>query len=175
MAWTTPRTWTDGELVTKAIMDPHIRDNLALVPHVLFKAADQTVSASTTLTDDTHLTFSIGSSEAWAFYFALAMTTATATNGFKMTFTAPSGATGWWGFTYDNGANANSRQVTAATFVDGDVQDNNQASTADVVQGSGYVLNSSTGGTFKLRWAQIVANQSTTLKRGSYLYIGKIA
>ena len=28
MAWTTPRTWTTGELVTKTIMDTHIRDNL---------------------------------------------------------------------------------------------------------------------------------------------------
>jgi hypothetical protein len=28
MAWTTPRTWATGELVTKTIMDTHIRDNL---------------------------------------------------------------------------------------------------------------------------------------------------
>lgn len=28
MAWTTPRTWTIGELVTKAVMDTHVRDNL---------------------------------------------------------------------------------------------------------------------------------------------------
>lgn len=28
MAWTDPRTWTIGELVTKAILDTHIRDNL---------------------------------------------------------------------------------------------------------------------------------------------------
>lgn len=26
--WTTPRTWTTGELVTKTIMDTHVRDNL---------------------------------------------------------------------------------------------------------------------------------------------------
>lgn len=28
MAWTDPRTWVIGELVTKAIMDLHVRDNL---------------------------------------------------------------------------------------------------------------------------------------------------
>ena len=28
MAWTTPRTWTSAEVVTKTIMDTHIRDNL---------------------------------------------------------------------------------------------------------------------------------------------------
>lgn len=27
MAWTTPRTWTDGEVVTASIMNAHIRDN----------------------------------------------------------------------------------------------------------------------------------------------------
>ena len=27
MAWTTPRTWTTGELVTAAIMNTHVRDN----------------------------------------------------------------------------------------------------------------------------------------------------
>lgn len=29
MAWTTPRTWTTGELVTAAILNTHVRDNLA--------------------------------------------------------------------------------------------------------------------------------------------------
>lgn len=28
MAWEAPRTWTTGELVTKTIMDQHVRDNL---------------------------------------------------------------------------------------------------------------------------------------------------
>lgn len=28
MAWTPPRNWTTGELVTKEIMDTHVRDNL---------------------------------------------------------------------------------------------------------------------------------------------------
>lgn len=27
MSWTTPRTWTTGELVTAAIMNAHVRDN----------------------------------------------------------------------------------------------------------------------------------------------------
>lgn len=31
MAWTTPRTWTTGEQVTKVIMDTHVRDNLLAV------------------------------------------------------------------------------------------------------------------------------------------------
>jgi hypothetical protein len=33
MAWTEPRTWTTGEIVTKAILDTHVRDNLNEVWH----------------------------------------------------------------------------------------------------------------------------------------------
>jgi len=29
MAWTTPRTWVTRELVTAAIMNAHVRDNLS--------------------------------------------------------------------------------------------------------------------------------------------------
>lgn len=29
MAWTTPRTWTDGEVPTAAIFNTHVRDNIA--------------------------------------------------------------------------------------------------------------------------------------------------
>ena len=33
MAWTTPRTWVTGELVTAALMNTHLKDNLnAIVP-----------------------------------------------------------------------------------------------------------------------------------------------
>lgn len=28
MAWTTPRNWTSGELVTEAMMDTHVKDNM---------------------------------------------------------------------------------------------------------------------------------------------------
>jgi hypothetical protein len=31
MAWTAPRTWVDGETVTSAILDAHIRDNLTVL------------------------------------------------------------------------------------------------------------------------------------------------
>ncbi len=31
MGWTPPRTWTDGEVVTAAVMDVHLRDNLLIL------------------------------------------------------------------------------------------------------------------------------------------------
>lgn len=53
MAWTTPRTWTDGELVTAAIMNLHLRDNLdylkALGAATTLRGAKGYLSASQTL------------------------------------------------------------------------------------------------------------------------------
>lgn len=53
MAWTTPRTWTDGETVTAAIMNTHLRDNFQFFadePHELWlsKNANQAITANTT-------------------------------------------------------------------------------------------------------------------------------
>lgn len=49
MAWTTPRTWTANELVTAAICNTHIRDNLNFLKsaHVVLvhKSANQTLTA----------------------------------------------------------------------------------------------------------------------------------
>ena len=49
MAWTAPRTWTTGELVTKAIMDTHIRDNENYLKTETDKLDDcvQTVTSNT--------------------------------------------------------------------------------------------------------------------------------
>lgn len=49
MAWTTPRTWAAGELVTAALMNTHVKDNLdflAAAPHELWLArvANQSIA-----------------------------------------------------------------------------------------------------------------------------------
>ena len=77
MAFTTPRTWTDGELVTKAIMDPHVRDNfLAMGPHLIArKTADQNVTSTTYANDDTLATPSIPANEIWHLRLVHSVTT----------------------------------------------------------------------------------------------------
>ena len=41
MAWTNPRDWTTGEVVTASIMNTHVRDNLNMTaPHVVTTAGD---------------------------------------------------------------------------------------------------------------------------------------
>lgn len=52
MAWTTPRTWVTGELVTATIMNTHIRDNLNALKapptdsHVVNEASDYTTTST---------------------------------------------------------------------------------------------------------------------------------
>lgn len=45
--WTNPRTWTIGELVTKAIMDTHVRDNLLHLKEQTEAAIEQAVFFTT--------------------------------------------------------------------------------------------------------------------------------
>ncbi len=44
MGWTTPRDWTDTEVVTAAIMNPAVRDNLAYLKTQTDKLDDVTVT-----------------------------------------------------------------------------------------------------------------------------------
>jgi len=48
MAWTAPRTWNIGELVTKVIMDTHIRDNLNYLASTMEVWVPVTAAISTT-------------------------------------------------------------------------------------------------------------------------------
>ena len=41
MAWTDPRTWVTGEVVTASLMNTHVRDNLNMTaPHIVTTAGD---------------------------------------------------------------------------------------------------------------------------------------
>jgi len=176
MAWTNPKTWSVGETLTAANFNTHIRDNLLMVPHWYIKTADQNVASSTALVDDTHLQFAIGANEAWYFQLHLAWTM-NATGAWKVAFNSPSGSAGWWGTPgKNNSPNISPFVQYTATFVDGETTNGNQIATTEYLGLMGYVLNSSSAGTFKLRWAQAASNATnTTLKRGSYMLAGKAA
>lgn len=63
MSWTTPRTWTTGELVTKAILDTHVRDNLDYLKTQIDTVAGgvaATVTTTGTINNLAGLTFRSG-------------------------------------------------------------------------------------------------------------------
>jgi hypothetical protein len=68
MAWTTPRTWSAGELVTAAIMNLHVRDNFNMCVTPNFARGAYTAGANHTTTstsfanvDATNITFNVTS------------------------------------------------------------------------------------------------------------------
>ncbi len=94
MAWTTPRDWTDGELVTEALLDTHVRDNLkALTEWTTYSPAWTATGGTPTIGDGSlfgqylnagglcHVliqlafggTTSVGTTTGWAFTLPVAM------------------------------------------------------------------------------------------------------
>ena len=175
MAFTAPRTWTDGELVTKAIMDPHVRDNfLAMGPHLIVrKPSDETVSTGT-LQDDDHMILPVGVSEVWAYRFVY-LVAAAATTDFVLRYNAPTGAT-LTGISFANvGGTGQGANHYATTFPTGSNTFNTTAATTtDVILVEGVIINGGTGGNLTTQWAGNAA-VACIMKTHSALWAVKLA
>ena len=163
MGWTTPRTWTDGELVGKAIMDPHIRDNLNYLYHVaIMKASDETVNNSTTLQNDNDFLFTVAANDKWAVEMTLYLSTG-ATPDWKANWTKPASTTITHTLAYN----------TSGTFQDWRTTDlvvASSGSTLEQVHVYALVLVAGTAGTVQFQWAQNTLDVSNTIvKAGSYM------
>ena len=168
MAWTTPRTWTDGELVTKAIMDVHVRDNFNTVDRLIVpKTADETVTSSTTLQNDDHLSFAVGINTVW--YLRLGLYVLDASDGvgnLKVGVTFPASAVCqlnyvWLGL----GGTLTHMRVRDATGVAvfG-------TATGDFHEFRGILKVAGTSGTFQFQFAQNTSNGSgVTVKQHSFI------
>jgi len=179
MAWTAPRTWTDGELVTKAIMDVHVRDNLLAVgPHlVVRKPSDESVVSSTVLQNDDHLVLTLGASEVWQVQFGIRFTGLTAAD-IKFAFTFPTSceidlSTVWTAIAGAaevmewTGTTSGSPSVPMAI---------NNSSVVSFVMIQGLVVNSTNAGSLTLQWAQNTSNgTATVVKANSTLWAVKLA
>ena len=147
MAWTTPRTWTTGEVVTKAIMDTHVKDNFNMTaPAILTTAGDILYASSANtparLAKDTNATrvlTNTGTSNvpAWA--------QVTLTSGVTGTLPVGNGGTGATTLT-DGGVllgNGSGALVAMAVLADGEMIVGD--GTTDPVAESGATLRTSIG------------------------------
>lgn len=176
MAWTTPRTWTDGELVTKSIMDTHIRDNLDTVWHLIArKTADQSVTSSTAVQDDDHLLATVGASEVWALQYRLRVSAHTSAN-LDMRWTFPTG--GEIEFSVNSYAAGALYGVEYATTSPSAELFAGVITTSEIepIIVNGFYVGGGNAGTVTLQWAQNASNAtSTTLKANSVLMGMKLA
>lgn len=148
------------------------------------KTADQTVTNSTTQTDDTHLFVSVAANavytvEAYITYNALAAADV------NLAFTVPAGASGSWtgwgvGLTQSaqttDGYTLRAEQNTITQVRGfGGIESGGVAQDISV-NIKGLLTTAGTAGTFRLQWAQRVANaQGTILRADSWIRLNRIA
>ena len=194
MAWTSPRTWVAGEIVTAAIGNTHWRDNLLALAHgswgrdvtVVLKAADETVTNSATVQSDDHLLFAVSANAKYLVEFKLFVSQNANSVGadFKFGFSLPASAS-WSG-----GDGLPDPTVGTTAAGDGNWTAVLAASAATRVCGldgnSGnitglsftvLIVTAGTSGTVTLQWAQntATAGVGTTVKANSWLRAERVA
>lgn len=159
-----------GQRITASLLN-------SMLPIVVIKAADQTVTSSTTLTNDSHLVAALVANATYIVDGYLMLTGPAATTGdAKIDFTIPTGATMHYtsggvvasspAVQYEDTVNANS---TARTIGTNGSTDMGVALHAHVVLGSA-------AGNVQLRFAQNSSNGTATgFRAGSWLRFTRIA
>lgn len=177
MAWTTPRTWTTGEVPTAAMFNA-LRDNLNAIYPIMRvrKSADESVSSASTgstLQNDDELTFAIAANEIWIARYVLYVTTA-ATPDFKAAIDVPASATllmqaaGFSGGSIINTDHLETADATAIAFPN--------CGTDNYIIIDATVENGANAGNVVLQWAQNTSDAgSTTVKEGSFLVANRVS
>lgn len=140
------------------------------------KTANESVSSSSTLQDDDHLTFPIAANEEWVAVYKLSLGSALGATGFKVAVTVPSGASMEAGCKIACllGSVAGGRTSTSgATIINNTFAAAEAGGDADVHV---WVSNGATPGSVTLQWAQSnVTSSALTLFKGSFLVKHRIA
>jgi hypothetical protein len=142
----------------------------------VYKTDDESVTSSTAVQDDDHLTLTVAADAVYALDTFLDVE-GDVDGDFKLTFTGPSGATGSW--TPDGISNGNANnigQIKRGRVALG--TDDSVGVTGDgtIVTPRGQITTSSTAGSLTLRWAQNGSDETaTTLKAGSWLRLHRMA
>jgi len=157
-------------------MNTHVRDQLKSTWHILaFKSADETVNNNTTLQNDDHLFFTVGTTDVWALNACLVCTDSTGTAAdIKVAFTLPaSGVMRLMSVTL-NAAATVTAQRWDTSGVATDLATSNTVTNVHFL--SGTYIGGGTGGTFQMQWAQnTLTVTDTKILKGSYISGVKLA
>ena len=173
MVWTAPRTWVDGELVTAAIMNPHVSDNLLAVgPHLIVRKTSDESDATGVLQNDDNLLLAVSANEIWQFRLNL-LVVAASTTDFQCRLTFPSGSIS--GLVFSSTAGAPLIEDISATASPSDTASVSTTSTvSNHVLIEGVLSNGGTPGNLQLQWSGQTA-VSATVKANSTLWAVKLA
>lgn len=145
------------------------------------KTADETVTSSTTVQSDDHLTFAIGASEMWTVTYYLHAACVAANADFKAALSVPAGATGRLGVmgislsaTLSEASVKNQSFPGLTTPLSAGVPATATADTLILYHAT--IVNSTTAGNVVLQWAQNTSQaDGVTLKSGSCLVATRLA
>lgn len=130
------------------------------------KTADESVTSSTTLQDDNHMTLAVVASASYWLDLSIFWTSTSATPGIKIGWSAPSGATMTWG-SPNAGAMITIAQTDSWSTV---------ASEIDASHYEAILQTAGNAGNIVVQWAQDVSNgTATTVKAGSVLSLLRVA
>jgi hypothetical protein len=161
-------TWTVGQVLTADDV------NNWLVPLHAYKAADQSLTSSTTLTSDNDLLIALAANSAYRFECWLTFA-ANVGADIKWTWTVPAGAALSYQAQHNEGGSTgytNSQNVYADTDVP--MAAGGTAQVTGVLM-TGHLTTSTSTGNIRLKWAQNSSNAAATHVRvGSYLHLDRV-
>ncbi|MDX1766317.1 MAG: hypothetical protein R3313_05195, partial [Candidatus Saccharimonadales bacterium] len=136
------------------------------------KTADETVTNSTTLQNDDHLSFPVGANETWI-YFVYINPDGPANVDIKYDWSVPSGTTCESTAVSITGGGVTFGNLACATATGG-MPTSNDVNTEHLIFGT--INSGATSGTAQLRWAQFAARTTgTTVKSGSWLQAYRVS
>jgi hypothetical protein len=182
-AWRHDFTWTGGGIPQLDALNVNGALTVTGIGQMLVarKTADQPISSNTTVQDDTHLSFSVAANAA---YVVDGMLIYGADPGadIRIGFFGPASATFDWGVTGQDGTqNGTSSPVivdsqamgSSSFFLGGNVAGNTKKMIGKL---DGFLVTSSTPGTFKLMWAQAASSGTQTIMYApSYMRLHRVA
>jgi hypothetical protein len=139
------------------------------------KTADESVTSSSALQDDDHLTFAIGANEEWQAILSIVAGDNVAVPGIQTAVTVPSGATMLASakYLFDPDSPRSSHSATSGGVILG-IQP--PTSSFAYIYIDIWVLNGSNAGNVTLQWSQFVSNiTSLKFKKGATLVAHRIA
>lgn len=148
---------------------------LPLLPNIVRKSADETVSASTTFQDDDHLLVPVLASTNYWIEFNIMVAAATVTGGLKAQLTGPAAPTEVQINGHLSNGNSGTESQSATAFSSSMAWTANLAATAGILRIFVLLRNGANAGTVTLQWAQNTASGAASFKRGSYVTYQVIA
>ena len=176
MAFTTPATRATDFLVTAAIWNAELVDNMNTAwPHlVVRKPSDESVVSSTALQDDNDLLFAVGANEIWLFNILLIAIPNV--GAIKSSFSFPaSGDLQSMRIGFDT-ALTSAVDMIRLTASDGTTYNYGNYTTSRIWRLENLYINAGTAGNVVFRWAQNASNgTASVVKANSTLWAVKLA